>query len=386
LTNALTRLGNAKFELAISWIPDPLILEDYPLEHRCRRLKVSCRLRQGSTLRLPSMYSLEEFTLELSGSLDERHTSSQDLLRHLEATSPSLIKLEMFGVLPSVLHHTPRLLRRLRSFELVTNTSMIEPEEASRLMENLVNVKEFTWESMSHPGEPLNVLPPSVESVRLFRLTQIPQQALEHIVELVIRYDDYNFHPPSGPLLHFPVLQRLEMRRCWTDLPRIRAPPLSHLTLDFPQETKEQIRKLISEIQIKTKVLSISLHLFYSSLHLLLSGIWSDIEEFHLNCADTQEVGVGKELSRILAGDRKTEPLCPNLWCFTVLFQSSGEKSSVPSSSRATLKKLQGVIDKRKKQGMGGLVRVRCGWTDEYSYYNGRYYQPQVVKTWVEVL
>jgi hypothetical protein len=385
LANALARLGNAKFELAIVWIPDDLILEDHPLEHRCRRLKVSCRLPQASILRLPSMYSLEELTLELRGSLDERHTGSLGLLQHLETTSSSLTRLEMFGVLPSILHHTPRLLKRLKSFELVTDTSMVEPEEVRRLMENLVNVKQFTWESMSHPGEPLNVLPPSVESVRLFRLTQIPQQALQHIVELVIQYDYYNSDPPSGPLLHFPVLQKLEMRRSWTDLSRIRAPPLSHLTLYLPQEGKEQVRNLISELQIKTKVLFIGLGLFDSSLHLLLSGIWSDIEEFHLNCADTEEVEVRKGLSRILAGDRKTEPLCPNMWCFTVLFPS-GFESPASSSCRATVKMLHGIIDKRKKRGMGRLVRVRCGWNDGYDYYNGRYYYPQPVKTWVDVL
>jgi len=291
--------------------------------------------------------------------------------------------LEMVGMLPSILHHTPRLLRRLTSFELVTITSMIQPEEAGRLMKNLTNVKEFTWESMSHPGEPLNVLPPSVESVHLFRLRQIPQQALEHIVELVIRYDDYEFHPPGGPLLHFPVLQRLELRRCWMDLTRIRAPPLSYLALEFPQESEEQVQTTISEIHVRTKVLSISLHLSDNSLHLLLSGIWSDIEEFHLNCVDAREI-MGNGLSRILAGDRKTEPLCPNLWCFTALFKPSGKKSKVPS--QATLKKLQGLILKRKKRGMGGLVRVRCGWNDDYEYNTGRYYHPQTMKTWVDVL
>jgi F-box-like len=383
LTDAIARLGNAKFELVIEWIPDDLVLKDLPLEHRCRRLRLLCSIPQVSILQLPRMHTLEELALELQGSLDERQTESQRLLQHLEVTSPSLTRLEMFGVLPSILHHTPRLLRRLKSFELVTNTFMVHPEEVGRLMENLINVKEFTWESMSHPGEPIDVLPPLVESVRLFRLTQIPQQALDHIVELVIRYDDYDFHPPSGPLLHFPVLQRLEMRRSWADLPRIRVPPLSHLTLDFPQETKGQVRKLIPEIQVKTKALSISLHLFDSSLHLLLSGIWSDIEEFHLECVDAREV-VGNGLSRILAGDRKTEPLCPNLWCFTVLFHSSVDKSPVPSS--ATLKTLQGFIDKREKRGIGGLVRVRCGWKDEDVHHNWRYYHPRVVKTWIDIL
>lgn len=118
LTKALARLGNATFELVIDWIPNDLILKDHPLEQRCRRLKLSCHVPQVSILQLPNMYALEELVLELRGCLDHRHTGSQGLLQHLEANSPSLTGLKMFGVLPSILHHTPRLLRRLKSFEL----------------------------------------------------------------------------------------------------------------------------------------------------------------------------------------------------------------------------------------------------------------------------
>jgi hypothetical protein len=61
------------------------------------------------------------------------------------------------------------------------------------------------------------------------------------------------------------------MRRDWIDFNS--HPPLSHLVLDSSRECREWLESVISNIQVKTNVLSITDHLRETSLYSLSTGL-----------------------------------------------------------------------------------------------------------------
>jgi hypothetical protein len=364
LSNALARIGDAKFELMVTWIPNDLIFKEHPLQTRCCSLKLLfSSSEQALLLELPAMYALEEITLgdyifpgfQLSEDVEE------ELLERLERSSTSLIALRINAQFPRTLHNRIQLLERVKIFEVAANKSWNRTQEVTTLMDSLKNAEEVIWEKLYDDAEPICKLPKSVKSLYLLGTPVMPQQALGALVKLTISYDGYeHWRIAPDSVLEFPALSILELQGCWMDLSRIRAPLLHLLSISNPDENNAQVKELIPRVKIKPKVLYISYHISDSNLIALLHGNWSGIEELHWMCSRNREP-LSCSLTRALAGGPRVPPLCPNLRFLTVDVGSSEEKD--PGLLRRSVEKLQSIVEGRKTKGNNRLMTVRCGWS-----------------------
>jgi hypothetical protein len=363
-SNALARIGDAKFELIVTWIPDDIVFKEHPLRTRCCSLKLGFySSEQASLLDLPTLNALKELTIGdyLFPSFQLPEDAEEELLKQIESSSPSLVALRIYAQLPRTLHCRSQLLGRVKVFEVAVNKSWNRPREVKIITDSLTSVEEVIWERQFDSTEPIFEVPKSVQTLYMLGAPIIPQKPLGALVKLTIGYDGYEkWRVAPGSVLSFPVLSILELQGCWMELPRIRAPLLHLLSISNPDESNAQIKELIPLVQIQPKILYISSHISDANLIALLYGIWSGVEELHWMCTHTREP-LSSSLTRAFAGSPRVPPLCTSLRFLTVDVGSSEEKN--PGLLRRSVERLQTIIKSRKTRGVDQLVTVRCGWS-----------------------
>ncbi|KIM27132.1 hypothetical protein M408DRAFT_24871 [Serendipita vermifera MAFF 305830] len=361
ISQAINRIGNAEFELILYDIPD-LVQEAYSLSTRCRSLDISINPAADiAPCSLPRMDALRK--LSISHSADPVEPPLDELIplfAKIEAESPLLASLIVEGCFPSSVlkHHT--LLERLTQLKLSVMANTLTSEDSTTLCSRLPNVETFTWELFFPPPEGLTAVPISTKTLSFINVFAIPLQDYKNVVSLEVSY--YGIVEPDTPssiLLQFPVLQKLRISGTWYQLPLIRAPVLQRLVLGPTKQGATAIERLLASIQLKPKVVYLSTDVFDDSLHLLLTGIWSGIQELHILRWSVPGVGLAHDLS----GTTRTRPVCPDMWCLTMQLRSSEASDSI--IVRNAVQKLRQAVKSRMSNGCTSLTRVRFGWIDE---------------------